>query len=59
MKKWYKEGIWEALQTTAIIVAGSVGVQMVLGFSFSFIVCKKISLKKNTINVCINANDVK
>ncbi len=41
-----KEGIWEALQTTAIIVAGSVGVQMVLGFLLALLFAKKFPLRR-------------
>ena len=41
-----KEKIWEALQTTAIIVAGSVGLQMILGFLLALLFAKKFPLRR-------------
>ena len=41
-----KENIWEALQTTAIIVAGSVGFQMILGFLLALLFAKKFPLRR-------------
>ena len=41
-----KEKIWEALQTTAIIVAGSVGIQMILGFLLALLFAKKFPLRR-------------
>ena len=41
-----KDNIWESLQTTAIIVAGSVGVQMILGFLLALLFASQFPLRK-------------
>ncbi|SVA27290.1 uncharacterized protein METZ01_LOCUS80144 [marine metagenome] len=41
-----KDNIWETFQTTAIIVAGSVGVQMILGFLLALLFASQFPLRK-------------
>ena len=41
-----KENIWESLQTTGIVVASSVFIQMILGFALAMLFAKKFPLRK-------------
>ncbi len=41
-----KENIWESLQTTGIVVASSVFIQMILGFGLAMLFAKKFPLRK-------------
>ena len=41
-----KDNIWETLQTTAIIVAGSVGLQMIFGFLLALLFASQFPLRK-------------
>ena len=41
-----KENIWESLQTTGIVVASSVFIQMILGFALAMLFAKKFPLRR-------------